>query len=95
MNCYIYFKAEEQNEVAILRAETQLQAMIMEHFQCVGTVQIRPESAHGLQTWMEVYHSVPANFATELAPLVTQAGLPGLMHSERHIEYFMDVDLCA
>ncbi|MFZ6772509.1 DUF4936 family protein [Undibacterium sp. SXout7W] len=95
MNCYIYFKAEAQNEAHVRRAEAQLQAMVMQHYQLVATVQKRPEATHGIHTWMEVYRAVPDHFSTVLAQLVAQTDLPALLHSERHIEYFMDVDLCA
>ena len=95
MNCYIYFKAEAQNEAHIRRAEAQLQALVMQHYLLAGTVQKRPEATHGIHTWMEVYLAVPDHFSVLLAPLVAQTELPTLLQSERHIEYFMDVDLCA
>lgn len=95
MNCYIYFKADSGLEVDILKAEKQLQQLLMSRHQICGRVQRRPAVAGVPHTWMEVYHNVPSGFDILLNRVLEQTLFADLQYSERHVEYFLDVDVCV
>ncbi|MBC3868649.1 DUF4936 family protein [Undibacterium oligocarboniphilum] len=95
MNCYIYFKADSSLEADILKAEKQLQQLLMSQHQIRSRVQRRPAATGEPHTWMEVYHDVPVGFDNLLNRVLEQTLFADLQYSERHIEYFLDVDVCA
>lgn len=95
MDCYIYFKAAAGDEAAVLQQQARLQALLAEACGCSARLQRRPASGEEVQTWMEIYRSVPPDFEAKLAQALAQTGLPDLLLGERHAEYFLDIDPCA
>jgi hypothetical protein len=55
----------------------------------------RPGNQDGLQTWMEVYPSVPAGFDAALARAVDEAGFESLLAGPRRVEVFTELPPCA
>ncbi len=95
MNCYIYFKASVDKEAEVLRQEQLLQKLMRQTDQQSPGLQRRPAEQDGMHTWMEIYHEVTPDFEQRLALAYAQTGLLQLQSGERHMEYFVDVDLCA
>ena len=95
MNCYVYFKAKVENENAIMHAEHVLHSHLQLKYRLDMSLQRRPEPENALHTWMEVYKDIPANFEEVLANAVQQTTLSDLQYSERHVEYFLNVEACA
>ncbi|MFZ6742512.1 DUF4936 family protein [Undibacterium sp. JH2W] len=95
MNCYIYFKAAADKEAEVLQQEQLLQNLMHQANQQRPGLQRRPTEQDGMHTWMEVYHQVASDFEQRLELAYAQTGLQQLQSGERHMEYFMDVNLCA
>ena len=95
MNCYVYFKAKTEHESAIIFEERKLHQYLRQRTGHVPRLERRPEISHGLHTWMEVYQNVSDRFEEELKLALRQTALPDLQYSERHVEFFLNVDVCA
>lgn len=95
MNCYIYFKASAGKEAEVLRQERLLQNLMRQENEKSPGLQRRPVEQDGMHTWMEIYHQVTSDFEQRLELAYAQTGLKQLQSGERHMEYFVDVDLCA
>ncbi len=55
----------------------------------------RPGSKDGMQTWMEVYPSVPEGFPAQLEAAASAAGFASLIEGPRRAEVFMELSTCA
>jgi len=95
MNCYIYFKASAGKEAEILQQERVLQDLMRQENEKSPVLQRRPIKQDGMHTWMEIYYQVTSDFEQRLELAYAQTGLQQLQSGERHMEYFVDVDLCA
>jgi len=95
MNCYIYFKASANKEAEVLQQERLLQKLMFQADQQSPCLQRRPAEQDGMHTWMEIYYQVSSDFEQRLELAYAQTGLKQLQSGERHMEYFVDVDLCA
>lgn len=95
MDCYIYFKADVGHEAAILEQEQVLHSLLLKNKQPGYRLQRRPDAQNGLHTWMEIHRQINAGFEQHLARAYAQTSLPELQSGERHVEYFMDAELCA
>lgn len=95
MDCYIYFKAAEHLSAQIIAFERELQTRLQQEYDICGTLQRRPDTNGGVHTWMEIYRDVPENFSALLQKILLQTQLQDLQYSERHAEYFMNVEVCA
>lgn len=95
MDCYVYFKAEVRHRQQVILQVSRLISQIRQLHGITGMLQCRPQASQGLQTWMEVYRDVPEDFSAYLHSAVDATDLAGLIHGERHHEYFMDVSLCV
>lgn len=95
MNCYIYFKAGTDKEAEVLQQERLLQNLMRQVDQQGPGLQKRPAEQDGMHTWMEIYYQVAPDFEQRLELAYAQTGLQQLQSGERHMEYFVDVDLCA
>ncbi len=95
MNCYIYFRASTGKEAEVLQQEHLLQKLMRVADQQSPVLQRRPVEQDGMHTWMEIYHQVTSDFEQRLELAYAQTGLKQLQSGERHMEYFLDVDLCA
>ncbi|PXX46912.1 DUF4936 family protein [Undibacterium pigrum] len=95
MNCYIYFKASAGKEAEVLQQERLLQNLMRQENEKSPLLQRRPTEQDGMHTWMEIYHQVTSDFEQRLELAYAQTGLQQLQSGERHMEYFVDIDLCA
>ncbi len=95
MDLYIYYKVKDSDVASLLAALVPMQAALAQHHGVAYQLKRRPETKEGLQTWMEVYSSVPETFAAALHDAVAQAGVDQHTTGLRHTEVFMDVVQCA
>jgi thiaminase len=95
MDLYIYYKVKDSDVASLLAALVPMQASLAQHHGVACQLKRRPETKEGLQTWMEVYSSVPETFAAALHEAVAQAGVDQYTTGLRHTEVFMDVVPCA
>lgn len=75
--------------------EQLLQTHMLQQSGTAHSLQRRPSAQDGLQTWMEIHRQVSSDFEQQLAQAYAQTRLSELLQGERHMEYFMDVNLCA
>lgn len=95
MDCYIYFKTMSSQETEVISEEQLLQTHMQQQTGIAHDLQRRPSAQDGLHTWMEVHRQVSPDFEQQLARAYAQTRLSELLQGERHMEYFMDVRLCA
>jgi len=92
---YIYYRVHPDNAARCQQQITQLQASLAVRWQIVTALKRRPALQDGLQTWMEIYTSVPAEFLAALQQALDQSDAAGLIEGHRHLETFVDLGLCA
>jgi len=95
MDLYIYYKVRDADAAALQAGVLAMQATLARDHGLGGQLKRRPETKDGMQTWMEVYPSVPEDFAAALEEAVRQAGLAALTAGPRHTEVFTDLLTCA
>ncbi|HEY8609518.1 MAG TPA: DUF4936 family protein [Noviherbaspirillum sp.] len=95
MDLYIYYRVLPGNAAVLQEKAAAMQQRLSRAHGIVAGLKRRPEEKEGRQTWMEVYHDVPAGFADLLQAAVTEAGLDRLADGPRHTEIFVDVIPCA
>jgi hypothetical protein len=95
MDLYIYYKVKDSDAASLLAAVAPMQANLARHHGVTGQLKRRPHTKEDMQTWMEVYPSVPEGFAAALHDAVAQAGVDQFTTGLRHTEVFMDVVPCA
>ena len=95
MDCYIYFKASADHETAVIEQEQLLQSLMVERGLSAHLLQRRPQAQDGMHTWMEVHRQFTPEFEQDLVHAYGKTRLAELQSGERHVEYFMDANLCA
>jgi len=91
MDFYVYYKVGPQAAAELAGRVRSLQRQLAAS-QGVGTgLKRRPGEQNGLQTWMEVYSSVPPGFEAALARAVEDSGIATLATGGRHTEIFVDL----
>ena len=95
MDLYVYYRVRDEDAERLLPRIRALQGELAAAHGVAPQLKRRPESADGVQTWMEVYPSTPAGFTAALAQSATAAGLATLIAGPRHTEVFMDIPSCA
>lgn len=92
---YIYYRVPDAHAALLAPRVLAMQARLLEAHGVTGQLKRRPESAQGVQTWMEIYPATQAEFDAALAAAVHDAALSELIDGQRHTEVFMDVSTCA
>lgn len=95
MDLYIYYRVPVNNAEALRDRVLGMQGSIVQEYGIVCELKRRPEEKDGGQTWMEIYHAVPAGFEATLGRAIAHAGLAALIDGPRHTEIFVDVSTCA
>jgi hypothetical protein len=95
MDLYIYYKVKDSDAASLLAAVVPMQAGLSQRHGVTGQLKRRPDTREDVQTWMEVYPSVPEGFAAALHDAVAEAGVDQFTTGLRHTEVFMDVVPCA
>jgi uncharacterized protein YbjT (DUF2867 family) len=95
MDLYIYYRAHSTHAQPL---QTQVQAMqnrLRRDYGVAAALKRRPPAADALDTWMEIYLDVPADFEINLQRAVDDAALAALIDGVRHIENFQDCTSCV
>lgn len=92
---YIYYQVTDAHAATLLPLVRTMQARLARDEGVVTGLKRRPESEHGLQTWMEIYTGTASDFADRLALAVADAGLAQLLDGRRHTEVFTEMPPCA
>jgi hypothetical protein len=91
IDLYVYYKVRELDADALAPRVRALQADIAARHGVQGQLKRRPEARDGVQTWMEVYPAVGADFGALLADAASRAGFDALLAGPRHAEIFVDL----
>ena len=99
MDCYIYYKAKEEDAKQIQVCAKQLQDLVIENLSSRNDLTItppklqrRPEASNGVHTWMEIYRDVPVQFEQIIRHAAIASGIIDLLIGERRLEYFIDAE---
>ncbi|MFC7517725.1 DUF4936 family protein [Herbaspirillum sp. GCM10030257] len=95
MDLYIYYRVASSDAPQLQTRAEAMQQSLSREYGIVSRLKRRPAETDGMQTWMEVYLSVPADFEAVLERAVTDTQLNALIHGPRHTEHFVDVSSCA
>jgi len=95
IDLYVYYKVRDADAAGLAPRVRALQADVAARHAVRPHLKRRPETRDGLQTWMEVYPGVPADFPALLDAAVRSAGLAGLIEGPRRAEIFTDLPTCA
>ena len=95
MDVYVYYRVASADAQALKALILPMQLRLTQHYGVVAALKRRPHEEAGMQTWMEVYSLVPEEFDDILQQAASKAGLPALIHGERHVEHFLDIAPCA
>lgn len=95
IDLYIYYQVEDANAAPLQAQVAAMQRALLASHGVAGQLKRRPDAKDGVQTWMEVYPRVPADFPAIVDAAARHAGLLALSDSARHAEIFMDLIPCA
>ena len=95
LDLYVYYKVRAVDAARLAPLVRALQAQVIADHGVSAQLKRRPEDKDGLQTWMEVYPLVGADFAERLARAAAEAGFGGLIQGPRRVELFTDLPPCA
>ncbi len=88
---YIYYRVRDEHAANMAPRVRAMQ----EALGVIAQLKRRPESADGVQTWMEIYPEAPAGFEVTLALAVSAHALAELTEGGRHVEVFTELRPCA
>ncbi|MBW8901951.1 MAG: DUF4936 family protein [Massilia sp.] len=95
IDLYVYYKVRERDAAALAPRVRALQAQVARQHGVRPQLKRRPEARDGLQTWMEVYPGVGADFPARLDAAANNADIAGLIDGPRRAEIFTDLTPCA
>ena len=90
---YVYYRVRSDLAALMLPHVREMQERLREVYGVDALLKRRPEEKDGVQTWMEIYPSVPDDFLGALEQAAIDAHLP--IDGGRHIEIFVDLPQCA
>lgn len=91
IDLYVYYKVRDGDAAQLLPQVRAMQAQLG----LPAQLKRRPEARDGLQTWMEVYPSVPGGFAAVVEQAALDAGLSTHIEGPRRSEVFTDLSPCV
>lgn len=95
IDLYVYYKVRDADAASLAPRVRAMQAQLAGSANAPAQLKRRPEARDGLQTWMEVYPSVPAGFADAVEAAALAAGLHTTIEGPRRSEIFTDLLPCA
>lgn len=93
IDLYVYYRVRSDIADSMLPHVRAMQKELQALHGVEGKLKRRPEEQEGLQTWMEVYESVPEEFLFALEQAAIHAYLP--IDGRRHVEIFVGLPECA
>lgn len=95
MDVYVYYRVSDGHASELHSQILDMQKQLSNLTHVTTSLKLRSEKAAVVQTWMEIYFSVPENFLDFLNQTVANLGLMNLIEGERHAEIFGDMPPCA
>ncbi|RBA24238.1 DUF4936 family protein [Herminiimonas fonticola] len=95
MDLYVYYRVQVADAAVFLTKITEMQDNLRSEYGIRTALKRRPEEQDGLHTWMEVYLEVAEGFEAKLEQAVASSELLAMIAGKRHMEYFLDLTLCA
>lgn len=95
IDLYVYYKVRDEHAARLEPLVRAMQARLRDGHGVAVQLKRRPEAKDGVQTWMEVYPGVAADFASVLAQAEREAELSELTEGPRRAEVFTDLTACA
>jgi hypothetical protein len=95
IDLYVYYKVRDEHAARLEPLVRAMQARLQGGHGVAVQLKRRPEAKDGVQTWMEVYPGVAADFMSVLAQTEREAGLAELIDGSRRAEVFTDLTACA
>ncbi len=95
MDVYVYYRVSDGHASELQSRVREMQKQLTELTRVATSLKLRSEQAAPLQTWMEIYFSVPDGFLDLLNDTVANLGLMDLIEGVRHAEMFVDIPPCA
>ncbi len=93
IDLYVYYRVRSDIADSVVPHVRAMQKELQALHGVEGKLKRRPEEQEGLQTWMEVYESVPEEFLFALEQAAIHAYLP--IDGRRHVEIFVGLPECA
>lgn len=95
VDLYVYYKVRDEDSTRLAPLVRGMQQELAAREGVSVQLKRRPGENDGLQTWMEVYPAVPADFDAVLARAVDGAGFVPMLAGPRRTEVFTDLPPCA
>ncbi|WP_395825175.1 DUF4936 family protein [Collimonas sp.] len=92
---YVYYWVAAAKAQQFHSAATAMQAGLSQQYRVVSALKRRPEIEDDRHTWMEVYASVPPDFAQIVEQAAVQHELARFIEGPRHSELFANISSCA
>lgn len=89
IDLYVYYKVRDGDAAHLAPRVRAMQARLASG-RIAPQLKRRPEARDGLQTWMEVYPSVPDGFEAIVERAAAEAGLAAIIQGSRRSEVFID-----
>lgn len=95
MDVYVYYRVSNGHASELQTRVLKMQKQLTDTTHMTTSLKLRSEQAAPLQTWMEIYFSVPDGFLDLLNDTVANLGLMDWIEGVRHAEIFVDMPPCA
>jgi hypothetical protein len=91
MDFFVYYKVQASNAETMRPRVSGLLARARHEFSVPARLMRRAEEDGEVQTWMETYENVPAEFDEWLTSASERLGIPALVSGSRHVERFVPI----
>jgi hypothetical protein len=95
MDVYIYYAVATAGASSLRPRVLAVQQHLAAAYEITTELKLRVDDAGAAQTWMEIYHQVPAGFDRVIEHAAAEAGIGAVIEGARHVEIFRDFELCA
>ncbi len=95
MDVYIYYVVGIADATHLRPRVMAVQQQLATAYEVTSQLKLRVDDDSASQTWMEIYHQVPAGFPDVIERAAAEAGIDDLIQGCRHVEVFRDFELCA
>lgn len=91
MDLYVYYQVQATHAGQLRIHLRVLQRDLKQRYQVHSRFMRRAETAHDVQTWMEIYYDVPDEFEAELQRVVMAFRITDLIDGPRQTEHFVEI----
>lgn len=95
IDLYIYYRVATHHAQQFSNTVVTVQVNLSQQHRIACALKRRPDMTDGYHTWMEVYTSVPSDFAETIEQAIADSCVVNFIHGQRHIESFVNISSCA